>query len=197
MTEDLTNEYWRRRMQDAPYYLLCNQQIRGIVWIAIDLSTPGSGAPAAQSPQQIAMYLRDQLPIPFVSVRVNPDRGLAGAESWFWMEGYSGSPLSRSTDAFGRLVEVDARVAGYEWSFGDGSTLASESTGHAYPARSEIRHVYERSSAGMLDGYSVDVTFEFAVRYRVDGGAWIGLPGITRTAHADYPVRESQAVITR
>lgn len=197
MTEDLTDEYWRRRMQDAPYYLICNQQIRGIVWIEIDLSSPSSGSSAAQSPRQVAMNLRDHLPIPFVSVRMNPDRGLAGAESWFWIQGYGGAPLSRSTDAFGSLVEVDARVTHYEWAFGDGSTLASDSTGQAYPARSEIRHLYERSSAGMPDGYSVDVTFAFAVRYRVDGGAWIELPSISRTAHADYPVRESQAVIGR
>ena len=35
------------------------------------------------------------------------------------------------------------------------------------------------------------------VRYRVGGGGWIDLPGITRVAQAVYPVQESQAVIGR
>ena len=55
--------------------------------------------------------------------------------------------------------------------------------------------MYERSSAGLAHGYPVEVTFTFDVRYRVDGGGWIELPGITRVASASYPVRESQAVI--
>ncbi|MCA1840131.1 MAG: hypothetical protein LC723_07360, partial [Actinobacteria bacterium] len=66
-----------------------------------------------------------------------------------------------------------------------------------YPHRSSVRHVFERSSADFPDGYSIDVSFVFDVRYRVDGGGWTSLPGITRTAHADYRVRESQAVIQR
>lgn len=143
------------------------------------------------------MRLRDEMPIPRVTVEINPERGLAGAESWFWIEGYGGAAITDSTDAFGDLVEVEARVQQYEWSFGDGTTLMSQTPGRAYPERSEVRHMYERSSAGLLYGYPVDVTFVFAVRYRVDGGSWIELPGITRDAHADYPVRESQAVIQR
>lgn len=195
MDEDLTLEYWARRMRYAPYYVICDGQRQGVVWIEINLNEPQPNQSA--DPRDIAMHLRDVMPIPRATVDMNPSSGVVGVESWFWLQGYSGSPVTDSTNAFGSLVEVEATVTRYEWSFGDGATLTSETPGRAYPARSDVRHVYERSSAGAPEGYSVDVTFVFAVRYRVDGGRWIEIPGITRTAHADYPVRESQAVIQR
>lgn len=196
-TEDLTLDYFRFRMRKAAYYLICDGENRGIVWIDIDLSDPSDTSGEPITPRDIAERLRDRIPVPRVDVEINPDGGVVGVESWFWIDGYDGTPITNSTDAFGDLIEVEARVTRYEWSFGDGSSSTSESPGRAYPSRSEVRHTYERSSAGFTDGYPVDVTFVFAVRYRVDGGPWTVLPGIRREAHADYPVRESQAVIQR
>lgn len=189
-------EYWARRMHYAPYNLYCDGEWRGVVWIEIILDEEGDAAPPA-TPEEVAERLRDRLPIPRVTVEINPSRGVVGVDSWFWLDGYDGSALSRSTDAFGSLVEVEARVGHYEWSFGDGTVISSDSPGRAYPDRSSVRHVYERSSAGLADGYTVDASFVFDVRYRIDGGAWRSLPVITRTAQANYPVRESQAVIER
>jgi hypothetical protein len=143
------------------------------------------------------MRLRDEIPIPQVTIEMNPQPGLVGVESWFWIDGYDGSPVTHSTDAFGRLVKVEASVLRYEWSFGDGSKLVGHSVGDPYPQRSDVRHVYERSSLGLPSGYPVEVAFVFSVRYRVGGGGWIDLPGITRVAQAVYPVQESQAVIGR
>lgn len=188
-------EYWGRRMRYAPYNLICDGEWKGVVWIEIVIDDGGNPPPA--DPLDVAQRLRDQLPVPRASVEINPDRGIVGVDSWFWLDGYNGSTLRRSTDAFGWLVEVEARVTHYQWSFGDGTVVSSDSPGRAYPDRSTVRHVYERSSAGLPQGYPVDVSFGFEVRYRVDGGAWIVLPGITRTARGEYPVRESQAVIQR
>jgi hypothetical protein len=196
MDEDLTLEYWRRRMMYAPYNVICGNENRGVVWILIDLTEPNPRGDTI-TPRDIAMRLRDRMPIPQVTIDINPTRGLVGAESWFWIDGYRGTPLTNSTDAFGQVVEVEARVTRYEWDFGDGTTITSETPGRAYPARSEVRHVYERSSAGLENGYEVVASFVFAVRYRIGGGGWIELPGITRLSQADYPVRESQSVIQR
>lgn len=195
-TDGIQMEYWRFRMQRAPYYVTCHGEITGVVWIEIALDEPGTGDESGD-PRAVAMRLRDEIPVPRASIHVNPEHGLVGVESWFWIEGYDGVPISDSTDAFGSLVEVEARVTSYEWSFGDGTTIASATAGSAYPERSEVRHVYERSSAGMPGGYPVEVTFVFEVRYRVDGSGWSILPGISREVRADYPVRESQAVIHR
>jgi hypothetical protein len=191
----MTMEFFYYRMQKEPWKIICDGEWRGTVWLPIP--EDGESTPGSAEPRDVAMQLRDRMPIPRVDVSINPARGLVGVEAWFWIDGYAGAPLTNSTAAFGDLVEVQARVERYEWSFGDGTTLTSESPGQAYPARSSVRHMYERSSAGLPEGYSVDADFVFSVRYRVNGGSWIELPGITRSAHADYEVRESQAVIQR
>jgi hypothetical protein len=174
-----------------PFLLWCGDEMRGLVWL--DMS---GGEPAPPlDPETIAMHLRDEIPVPNAEIRINPTRGLVGVDSWFWIDGYNGSPIQESTNAFGQRVEVEARVTGYEWSFGDGDRLVAETVGRSYPHRSQIRHIYERSSAGLASGYQVEVSFSFNVRYRIDGGGWIELPGISRVAATTYPVRESQSVI--
>jgi hypothetical protein len=178
-----------------PFSLWCDGSYRGLVWLRV--SAGGAPPGNTQSPQDIAMWLRDRIPIPRVTIEMNPEPGLVGVESWFWIDGYDGSPIAHSTDAFGRTVEVEASVLRYEWSFGDGSRLVGYSVGNPYPERSDVRHVYQRSSLGYPTGYPVKVAFVFSARYRVNGGGWIDLPGITRVAQALYPVQESQAVIGR
>lgn len=190
--ESLSQEFIDRGGDELPYLVWCDEELVGLVWIGVgEGGTPG----AAPSPEEIAMQLRDRIPIPTVTIEVNPDQGLVGIDSWFWIDGYDGQPISESTNAFGRRIEVEARVQRYEWRFGDGRTVMSDSPGRPYPDRSDVRHVYERSSLGHEDGYPVEVGFVFAVRYRVDGGGWLELPGIERVADASYLVRESQAVI--
>lgn len=174
---------------ERAFWVMCDGENVGMVWRKI---TPRSSP--RETPADVADHLRQEIPMPQVSVRINPGVGLAGSESWFWIEGYAGEPITNGTDAFGRAVEVEARPNRYEWTFGDGTTMVFQSTGRAYPERSEIRHVFERASA---NGYQVTVRFVFEVRYRVDEGAWTPLPGITRTASVAYQVRESQAVISR
>lgn len=190
---DNTNVYGAHP-DERSFYLYCDGAYVGIVWRKID---NGADPSKPVPPREVAMNIRDEIPIPQVTVRVNPNDGLVGSESWFWIEGYSGQPISESTDAFGQLVDVEASVTRFEWGFGDGVTTSSLSPGRAYPERSEVRHVYERSSAGTREGYPVQVAFVFAVRYRVGGGPWIELPGITRSTSVRYTVRESQAVIRR
>lgn len=176
---------------ETSFNLYCDGEWIGLVWRPID---PGPVAPRPVSPRSVAEHLREEIPMPAVEIKINPDTGLAGAESWFWIEGYEGEPITNSTDAFGTPVEVEARPTSYEWSFGDGKVISSQSTGKPYPERSEIRHVFERASE---DGYQIVVRFTFEVRYRTAGGPWTDLPGISRTASATYVVQESQAVIQR
>jgi hypothetical protein len=180
-----------------PFFVICDGHIRGLEWVQWQPSEARRWPSNAEGPQEIAKRLRDEIPIPNVNIEMNPAPGLVGVESWFWIEGYEGSPIEHSTDAFGRLVEVEASVLRYEWSFGDGSRFVGHTVGDRYPERSDVRHVYERSSLGHPGGYSVQVAFVFSVRYRVNGGSWIDLPGITRVAQARYPVQESQSVIGR
>lgn len=189
-----TAQLWASHPNDMLYLIVCDGRSMGFVWKPIDPNRP-LGRPIP--PEEVALHLREEIPVPQAGVRANPDKGLVGTESWFWIEGYSGRPISDSTDAFGQPVEIEASVTRYDWSFGDGVVFSSDSIGSAYPNRSEIRHTYERSSAATGVGYPVRVNFVFAVRYRVAGGPWIDLPGISRTAGFRYPVQETQAVISR
>ncbi len=174
-----------------PFLLWCGEEMRGLIWLDMSEDDPAT----ALDPETVAMHLRDEIPVPNVEIRINPSRGLVGLESWFWLEGYDGSPIEDSTNAFGQLVEIEARVKRYEWAFGDGETITAKTPGRSYPYRSQIRHVYERSSAGLASGYPVKITFVFDVRYRAGGSGWIEIPGISRVAETSYRVRESQAVI--
>lgn len=191
----LSEEFWNRPLNELPFFLWCEGEMVGLVWRPI--GDGGSSPGVALSPEDVAMQLRDRIPIPSVAIEANPNRGLVGVESWFWIEGYDGGPISEATDAFGRRIEVEARVERYDWSFGDNGTLRTAMPGRPYPERSDVRHIYERSSLGYEQGYPVEVGFFFSVRYRVDAGGWIELPGIERFAEASYEVRESQAVIRR
>ncbi|MGH2739463.1 MAG: hypothetical protein ACRDH6_03110, partial [Actinomycetota bacterium] len=140
-----------------PFLLWCGEEMRGLIWLDMSEDDPAT----ALDPETVAMHLRDEIPVPNVEIGINPGRGLVGVESWFWLDGYNGSPIEDSTDAFGQLVEVEARVKRYEWSFGDGDTIAAKTAGRSYPHRSQIRHVYERSSAGLPSGFPVEITFVF------------------------------------
>ncbi len=178
---------------ETSFNLYCDGEFVGLVWRKLD---PGPRGPVI-SPVEIAERLREEIPIPTGSIRINPSQGLVGAESWFWVEGYDGKPVTHSTDALGIPVTVEARPMEFLWTFGDGTTLITTSPGVAFPKESEIRHVFERSSAPVPGGYPVEVRFNFAVRYQANGSDWIELPAITRVATARYRVRESQAVLTR
>ncbi|MEO7817733.1 MAG: hypothetical protein ABIS18_01145 [Actinomycetota bacterium] len=177
----------------VPYWLICDGVEIGVVWRKINPSASGA---VATTPRDTALRMREEIPIPSVTVRVNPQVGLVGTESWFWVDGYSGQPINESTNALGQNVDVEASVTRYEWIFGDGTSLSGSSLGRPFPQRSDVNHIYERSSAGS-DGFDVEIRFIFAVRYRVGGGPWIELPGISRTARLRYLVEESQAVISR
>lgn len=178
---------------ETSFNLYCDGEYVGLVWRKLDPNPRRS----AISPVEIAERLREEIPIPTGSIRINPTQGLVGAESWFWVEGYDGKPVIHSTDALGIAVTVEARPMEFFWSFGDGTTVVTTSPGVAFPKQSEIRHVFERSSASVPGGYPVEVRFNFAVRYQAGGTDWVELPGITRVATARYQVRESQAVLTR
>jgi hypothetical protein len=181
---------------DLSYSLVCDGQWMGLVWIPSD---PGPRrAPSPSGIRDAAMRLREEIPMPTVTIGVNPAGiGLVGIEAWFWIEGYRGEVISHPSSAFGIPVEVEAHPTSYRWNFGDGTVAEASSLGKPYPQPSDIRHTYERSSTGFPSGFPLDVEFNFDVRYRLAGGPWIDLTPISRSARIEYPVRESQAVITR
>jgi hypothetical protein len=177
---------------------------------------PGTGAAGARD---VAVQALRQLSLPDLKVRVNPGLGLVAVPGWFWVEGYDGQPISTSQTvslppeigsdtSFDEVpaddsrrrpssytVQVKVSPSRYEWSFGDGKTITTQSLGKAYPAESDIKHTYEYSSLRFSEGFPIKVTVEFAAEYRVNNGSANALPSIQRSYEANYRVQEAQAIL--
>ena len=179
-----------------------------------------SGNGDSTDPREVALDALGHQPLPSAQIRMNPGLGLVAMPGWFWVEGYDGASFgtSRTVDIppevgsdvpvsvvpandprrRGRSFTVEVRIwpTRYEWSFGDGSSLVSQSLGRPYQAQSDIQHTYQHSSLGFASGFPVRLTISFAAEYRVNGGAPRGLPAIRRTYETGYRVQEVQPVLT-
>jgi hypothetical protein len=178
----------------------CDDGFFAFIWIPV--GTPAGGNVQVVfvdddgvDPVAIALELLNHLPIPDIAIDANPATGLVALPSWFWLDGYDGSPISSSDALPGVAVDVEVEPLVYRWSFGDGTTAETTSLGQRYPAESDIRHVYEQSSLAAGGAYSVTVEVTFSARYRVNGGAWETLDPITRSFSNDYPVQQLQSVL--
>ena len=184
---------------EAPWIVWCNDEFIGIVWLPNDIEpqdiqiivVPG----VSVDPASIAAELRDQVPVPDITVGVNPEVGLVAMPAWFWIEGYDGSPIRTSETLGGTTVEVEIAPTNYAWGFGDGAAINTLSLGRPYPQASDIRHTYEQSSLSAGGAFAVTVEISFSVRYRVDGGVWQPLDPISRSFTTAYPVQQLQSVL--
>jgi hypothetical protein len=173
--------------EHVPYSVYCGDAYVGAAWILpTEFTVVASGPTVAE----IAAAIARDLPYPAVTIGANPGgRGLTGLTSWFWIEGYDGATIVDAVTGFGTTVEVEARAPAAMWDFGDdtGPTAGSIGSGPTSPS---VTHLFEsRSGAG---GFTVTTAFSFSVRYRVDGGDWIELPAVERTAARAYEVVESR-----
>lgn len=181
---------------------------------------PPAGNGASTDPYQVALDLLDHVPLPNILIKTNPALGLVHLPGWFWVAGYDGKPFGTSRTvtippAVGPNVPftevpandprrqptfftVSVRVwpTSYQWSFGDGADLVTDSLGKAYPAESDIRHTYNYSSLHFKHGFPIQLTVVFDAQYQVNGGASRGLPPMAHDYMADYPVQEAQAILT-
>ena len=202
----LSNSPWYQAEQAAhPDHVFgsvsCDDGFFAFIWIPV--GTPASGNVQVVfvdddgvDPVAVALELLNHLPIPDIAIEANPATGLVALSSWFWIDGYDGSPISSSDALPGVTVDVEVEPLVYRWSFGDGATAETTSLGQRYPAESDIRHVYEQSSLVAGGAYSITVEVTFTARYRVNGGAWEALEPITRSFSDDYPVQQLQSVLT-
>ncbi|MFP5328424.1 MAG: hypothetical protein ACLGHT_13180 [Acidimicrobiia bacterium] len=133
------------------------------------------------------------------TIRFNPEsRGLVGVESWFWIEGYDGSPIVQTfvhPEFIPPItVTIELTYQHTDWDFGDGATTRGD-LGRAYPAESTVRHAYDRSSGDTP--YTVTATLVFTARYSVNGGAWVDIGTVERNLTGQHAVISAEAVRTR
>lgn len=189
------------RPGEAPHALYCDGNFQGVIWLPTTTNASNvrvveePGGPSVD-PLTLARGLLDQIPLPTIRLRFNPDTGLVALPSWFWIEGYDGEPIRRLSRLGNYVVEVELAPSSYRWSFGDGATLATKSVGKPYPQESDVRHTYERSSLGAGGSFAVTMELTFLVRFRVNGGGWQTLAPIARSYSAPYPVQQVQSILT-
>jgi len=181
---------------------------------------PPAGNGSSTDPYQVALSLLDHVPLPNIQLKENPALGLVNLPGWFWVDGYDGRPFGTSRTVtippavgpdvpFTQVPANDPRrqptsftvsvqiwATGYQWAFGDGSTLSTQSLGQPYPAQSDIQHTYQYSSLKTQSGFPIQLSVVFAAQYQVNGGAPQALPSISHTYNATYPVQEAQALLT-
>lgn len=185
---------------ESPWTVVCDDGFFAVVWIPRSAAASGNVTvvvgSGAVDPVVVAMELLNQLPIPELSIRANPSTGLVALESWFWVDGYGGEPISSSDTLASTTVEVQVQPVTYRWSFGDGTAIETKSLGRPFPEESDVQHVYEQSSLANGGAYSITIEVSFDAEYRVNGGAWESLAPIARTFATDYPVQQLQSVLT-
>jgi len=185
---------------ESPWTVVCDDGFFAVVWIPRSAAASGNVTVVVGSgevdPVVVAMELLNQLPIPELSIRANPSTGLVALESWFWVDGYGGEPISSSDTLASTTVEVQVQPVTYRWSFGDGTGIETNSLGRPFPEESDVQHIYEQSSPANGGAYSITIEVSFDAEYRVNGGAWESLAPIARTFTTDYPVQQLQSVLT-
>ena len=153
-----------------------------------------SGQSARSAEVLLAQEASSRQPWPNLALGVNPMTGLAGLASWFWLGGGSAS-MSDATASSGPLtVMVHASLIGATWDFGDGSRSDSGDLGQAYPAGSDVQHVYQTDTYGLPGGYTISGLLRFLVTYSVNGGAWLQLGVKTKAYSRSYSVFQIQPV---
>ena len=155
------------------------------------ICVPG-GQPVTSPEQQLAQLASSSQPWPNLVLDVNPGSGLTGLGSWFWLGGGSASMPDATASSGPLTVKVHAALAGATWDFGDGSRYDSSDLGQAYPAPSDVAHVYQTDTYGLPHGYTVSGMLRFLVTYSVNGGPWQQLGVKVRAYSRSYSVLQLQ-----
>jgi hypothetical protein len=139
----------------------------------------------------LANQASSRQPWPALVIGINPGTGLTGLPSWFWLGG--SASMQDATATSGPLtVSVRARLVGVTWEFGDGIGYDSSGLGQAYPARSDVQHVYQTDTYRLASGYTVIAVMRYLVTYSVNGGPWLTLGVKTRPYSQPYSVYQLQ-----
>jgi len=176
-------------------------------------------------PWSVARSAESEAPLPRISLKVNPDPGRVALPSWFWLEGYNGGVITwsktehashtecRLNEGVAECHSVDDSVTVnlqatprlYEWTFGDdvdnyASFGDAQGLGRAYTdpnTPSPVAHAYHMSSINYLKdgGYPIELRVTWATAFSVNGGGSQGLPDVSQTYTARYPVRQIQSIV--
>lgn len=170
------------------YLVFCDDEFRSHQWLG-----PSDPSEPAVDAEALARTVVENVPVNLFTIDVRPEgRAVTGMPSYFWVEGYDGTPITDTVRNGPVEVAVEISLGTVTWDFGDGTPPVTTGLGEAWPERSEVRHAYRDRGA-----YDVTVTVTLPATFTVNGGAAQQLAPITRTATIPYAVDEVQAVRDR
>lgn len=169
----------------------------------------------------VAQQAEKDVPLPAISLKVNPDPGVVAVPSWFWIDGYQGQPITGSKTVHASHTEcrvaagaaqcrsVDDSVtvnlrlepAQYAWTYGDGEAGSQQvftdnrGLGHAYTdakTPSPVSWSYAFSSFGLSTGFPLSLSLTWSAAFQVNGGAWQALAPVRQTYARTFQVQQVQ-----
>ena len=147
--------------------------------------------PAELTPGDILTAVK-KIGMPSLKINIQPGgETLVNLDTIFYARP---QPFRRSVDLLGFDIDLVATPVRYTWRHGDGTSHTTSKPGRPYPSK-DVIHRYPKSGKNLHP--SVDVTY--AVRYRVDGGAWQDLSQTLQASGptGDLDVKEATPVLTR
>lgn len=131
------------------------------------VTPPAEPDQAELTPGDILRAIRE---IGLPSLRINIQPGgetLVNFDTIFYTQP---QPFERSVTLLGYDIDLIATPVRFIWRHGDGTSHTTGNPGRPYPAK-DVTYRYVKSAKNLHP--SVDVTY--AVRFRIDGGAWQNL----------------------
>ena len=174
--------------QTGYYVYDSNGNALGIVCVP---NPTDSLAPPTTPELALADEASSHQPWPVLRLGINPSAGLTGLPSWFWLSG-SASMQDAVASSGPLTVRVRAQLQGVSWEFGDGLGYESIDLGQAYPAQSDIQHLYQTDTYRVSNGYAVVAILRYLVTYSVNDGPWKTLGVKTRPISQQYLVYQLQ-----
>lgn len=169
----------------------CAQLSNGTTQCFGQPAIPPPATPAELTPGDILTAVK-KIGMPSLAINIQPGgETLVNLETIFYAKP---QPFRRSVDLLGFDIDLVATPARFTWRHGDGTSHATNRPGRPYPSK-EVVYRYAKSAKNLHP--SVDVTY--AVRYRVDGGAWQNLSQTLQASGptGDLDVKEATPVLTR
>ncbi|WP_156391941.1 MULTISPECIES: PKD domain-containing protein [unclassified Nocardioides] len=153
--------------------------------LAFSFCPPASGPEVLTISEVRNAFARLKLPAAKLVIQPPDGLTLVNFDTNFYTT--STRPISRTVTLLGQRVTLEATPAEFEWTFGDGESLATTEPGAPYPAL-RITHNYLQTGT-----YQPSLDTVFTGRYRVGGGPWQQIPGTVTIEGTGQDLRAIEA----
>ena len=182
--------------QHRRFVVICDGGPVGTTWVG-PADPLAAAASRAVEIAAVAERVLRQIPVGDIRIGRRPEgRTLTGLPVYLWVDGYDGRPIVDTVQELGATVDVRITLRQVAWDFGDGTPPVVAGLGEPWPQRSSVRHVYGTTTPAGRPA-TIAARLAFTAEYRVDGGSWLALTPVSRSASAPVEVDEVQAVRNR